>query len=117
MTQWSRLRSWLRTILQRSRMESEMDVELRFHVEARAEDLIRSGVPCQEALRRARLDFGGIESAKEECREARGAGFIETLLQDIRFGSRILRKSPVSRRLRCLLSRWASARARQFSAW
>jgi predicted permease len=94
MTLWSRLRSWLRTILQRSRMESEMEVELRFHMEARAEDLIRSGVPCQDALRRARLEFGGVERAKEECRDARGASFIETLLQDIRFGSRMLRKSP-----------------------
>jgi len=71
-----------------------MDAELRFHMEARAEDLIRGGVPCEVALRRARLEFGGVESAKEECREARGAGFIESLLQDIRFGSRMLRKSP-----------------------
>ena len=94
MTQWSRLRSWLRTILQRSRMENEMDAELRFHVEARADDLVRSGVTRQDALRRARLEFGGIERAKEECRDARGTSFIETLLQDIRFASRILRKSP-----------------------
>ncbi|HEY4949391.1 MAG TPA: ABC transporter permease [Candidatus Acidoferrales bacterium] len=94
MTQWSRLHSWQQTILRRSRMESEMDAELRFHVEARADDLVRGGVTRQEALRRARLEFRGIESAKEECREARGVGFIETLLQDIRFASRILRKSP-----------------------
>jgi predicted permease len=94
MTLWSRLRSWLRTILRRARVESEMDVELRFHMEARAEDLVRSGVPGQEALRRARLEFGGVERAKEECRDARGVSFIETLLQDIRFGSRMLRKSP-----------------------
>ncbi len=94
MTRWSRLGSWLRTILQRSRMENEMDAELRFHVEARADDLVRSGVTRQDALRRARLEFGGIERAKEECRDARGTSFIETLLQDIRFASRILRKSP-----------------------
>jgi hypothetical protein len=94
MTLGNRLRSWLRTILQRARMESEMDAELRFHMESRAEDLTRDGVPRQEALRRARLEFGGIETAKEECREARGASFVETLLQDIRFASRLLRKSP-----------------------
>ena len=75
MTLASRLRSWLRSILQRSRMESEMDAELRFHMEAYAEDLVRSGIPRQEALRRARLEFGGIENAKEECREARGVHF------------------------------------------
>ncbi|MGB7754208.1 MAG: ABC transporter permease [Candidatus Acidiferrales bacterium] len=94
MTLGSRLRSWQRTILQRSRTESEMDAELRFHVESRAEDLTRGGVPLQEARRRAQLEFGGIETAKEECREARGASFIETLLQDIRFAWRLLRKSP-----------------------
>jgi hypothetical protein len=55
MTLSSRLRSWVQAILRRSRMESEMDAELRFHVEAYAEDLVRSGVPRQEAMRRARI--------------------------------------------------------------
>ncbi len=81
-------------MLRRSRMESEMDAELRFHMEAYAEDLMRSGVPRQEAMRRARLEFGGIEGTKEECREARGVSFIETLVQDVRYALRILRKSP-----------------------
>ncbi len=71
-----------------------MDAELRFHVEAYAEDLIRSGVPRPEALRRARLEFGGIENAKEECREARGVHFAETLLQDLRYGARTMLRSP-----------------------
>src|SRR2546423_15306341 len=91
---WNRWRSWLRAILRRSRMESEMDAELRFHVEARAEDLVRSGVPRDEALRRARIEFGAIESAKEECREARGVNFLETLFQDLGYGLRLLRKNP-----------------------
>src|SRR6266699_2658269 len=91
---WSRLRSWMRVTLLPSRMESEMDTELRFHLEAYAEDLIRSGVPRQEAMRRARLEFGGFERAKEECREARGVNAIESLIQDLRFGLRMLRKSP-----------------------
>jgi len=94
MTVWSRVRSWLRATVGRSRMENEMDAELRFHVEAYAEDLIRRGVPRQEALRRARLEFGGIESAKEECREARGVHFAETLLQDLRYGARTMLRSP-----------------------
>jgi len=75
-------------------MESEMDAELRFHMEAYAEDLARSGVLHDEALRRARIQFGGIERAKEECRDARGANFIEHLVQDLRFGLRMLGKNP-----------------------
>lgn len=53
MTLWNRLRSWLQSTLHRSCMENEMDTELRFHLESFADDLIRSGVPRQEALRRA----------------------------------------------------------------
>lgn len=75
-------------------MESDMDAELRFHIEAFAEDLAQNGLPREEATRRARIEFGGIERAKEECREARGVNFIESLIQDLRFGARMLRKSP-----------------------
>jgi predicted permease len=88
-----RLRSWFRAVLRRSRMESEMEDELRFHIESCSKDLARSGVPEQEALRRARLAFGGIDQTKEECRDARGLKFPETLFQDIRFGLRMFAKS------------------------
>ena len=71
-----------------------MDAELCFHVEAYAEDLVRSGVARTEALRRAQLEFGRIDRTKEECREARGVQFLEPLTQDVRFGLRMVRKSP-----------------------
>src|SRR5215472_8657110 len=93
MTLWSRVRSWLRALARRSRMEREMDTELRFHIEAFAEDLVRRGVPREEALRRARIEFGGVERAKEECREARGISFVDSLFQDLRFGLRMMRKN------------------------
>src|SRR5436853_4107835 len=91
---WSKVRSWVRALLRRSRIESEMDAELRFHIEAFAEDFVRNGVPREEALRRARIEFGGFERAKEECRDARGVNFISSLIQDLRFGLRMLRKNP-----------------------
>src|SRR5215831_10415864 len=94
MRMWSRVRSWMQAMARRSRMESEMDAELRFHIEAFAEDLVRRGVPRTEALRRARIEFGGVERAKEECREARGISFIDSLFQDLRFGTRMIRKNP-----------------------
>jgi len=75
-------------------MESEMDAELRFHIEALAADLVRSGVSRQEALRRARLEFGAIERVKEEGREARGISFVDEMMQDLHYGQRILSKSP-----------------------
>jgi putative ABC transport system permease protein len=94
MTLWSRVRSWASAILRRSRMESEMDTELRFHIEARAEDLIRNGVPREKALLQARIEFGGIERAKEECRDTRRVMLIETLVRDVRYSLRMLRSSP-----------------------
>jgi len=74
----------MHAILRRSRMENEMNAELRFHIETYAEDLIRGGVPRFEAMRRARVEFGGIERAKEECRDARGPNLVESLIQDLR---------------------------------
>jgi putative ABC transport system permease protein len=75
-------------------MESDMDEELRFHIEAFTEDLVRSGMAREEALRRARMEFGGVERVKEEGWEARGVNLVESFLQDIRFSLRMLRKNP-----------------------
>jgi macrolide transport system ATP-binding/permease protein len=94
MNLWSHFRHWLHAILRRSRVEREMDAELRFHIDAYADDLVRSGEPRDEALRRARTEFGGVERAKEECRDATGANFLDSLVQDIRFGFRMLQKNP-----------------------
>jgi putative ABC transport system permease protein len=90
-----RIRSWMQANVWRSRMESEMDAELRFHVEAYAQDLMRSGVSREEAMRRARLEFGGAEGVKEECREARGIDFAGSMTQDVRYGYRLLSRSPL----------------------
>lgn len=90
----SEIRSRLRALFRRDSLESELNDELRFHCEQQVEKLVRAGVPADEARRRARLLFGGTEQIKEECREVRGIHLLETLAQDVRYGLRMLRKSP-----------------------
>jgi predicted permease len=84
----------LRALFQRNAVESELDEELRAHLENEAAKHVRSGLPREEAARRARLALGGLEQTKEHCRDARGISFLETLLYDARHGLRMLRKSP-----------------------
>ncbi len=84
----------LRALLRPKSMETELDEELRAHLECQVEKFVQSGLPLEEARRRARLEFGGLDQVKEECRDARGVNFIETTLQDIRYGVRKLARSP-----------------------
>ena len=71
----SRLRSWSQTLFRRDQRDREMETELRFHVESHADDLARNGLSPDEALRQARLAFGGVARTKEECRDATGVSF------------------------------------------
>ena len=89
-----RFRSFASALVHRSRLKNEIDEELQAHIQDRASDLERSGLSRAEAGRRARLEFGGYQKFKEECREARGTRFIESLLQDIRYALRMLCKAP-----------------------
>ena len=74
----------LRALFRRKGMEAELDEELHTHVEHQVEKYVQSGLAREEAARRARLEFGGLDQVKEECRDARGVNFIETLIQDAR---------------------------------
>lgn len=86
--------SWLRRIFARKRLEADLDKELRFHFEVQVADKIKSGHSEAEARRLTRLEFGGIDQIKEDCRESRGTMWLESLVQDVGYGLRQLRKSP-----------------------
>jgi putative ABC transport system permease protein len=89
------LRYRLRSLFRRNAMEAEMEEELRTHFERQVEQEMKAGLTREDAMRRARLKFGGNEQLKEECRDARGVSLIETLLQDIRYGMRVLAHTPI----------------------
>ncbi len=90
----SLLRSVWRATMSRREFEQGMTEELRFHIEQYTEDLVRSGVAPQEAARLARIEFGGLNSAQEECREARGLRLFDELARQLRHAARLLRKTP-----------------------
>ncbi|HLW51884.1 MAG TPA: ABC transporter permease [Candidatus Angelobacter sp.] len=84
---------WLSRLFRKQQTERELDSELRFHLEQRIADLVEKGASRDEAMRQARLEFGGVEAVKEECRESRRVHFLETLLQDLRYALRTMRRS------------------------
>jgi predicted permease len=90
----ARLRSWLKWVVKRQRLESDLEAEVRFHLDSYAGELVRSGVPAAEAVRRARIEFGGIESHKDAIRASVGLRWWDDLWGDLQYGARILWKSP-----------------------
>jgi predicted permease len=90
--------AWFRSVaakfLRPGHAADDIDEELLAHILCRADDLERSGLSRAEAERRARIEFGGYQKFREESHEALGAHFLDTFLADLRFGARVLRKSP-----------------------
>ena len=95
---FSRLRSFFGTLFRRERFEDALTEEVRFHLDAYTADLIRSGVPRRDAVRRARIQFGSIEGVKDACRQSRGLRLADDLGQimtNIRLALRMLAKTPL----------------------
>lgn len=84
----------LRGLLTRRRPEGELDDEVRFHLEMQADDNIRAGMSPDEARRAALRSFGGVEPMKENYRDGWSFAAVESVLQDVRFAARTLRRSP-----------------------
>ena len=86
--------NWFRSVMRRNSAEQELGSELRFHIERQVEENLAAGMSAQEARRAAVREFGGVEQVKEDCRDTRRVNYLENLLNDVRFGLRMLRKSP-----------------------
>ena len=91
---FTRLRSFLRALASRREFEDGMDAELSFHIEEYTGELVRSGVPPEEAGRRARMELGGLNSVKGGCRTARGLHVFDELSRELRHAVRLLRRTP-----------------------
>ncbi|MFI5231372.1 MAG: ADOP family duplicated permease [Gemmatimonadales bacterium] len=94
MTLLRRLRRRARALFSKPDVDREMSDEIRLHLALEAEELIRTGLPHDEAVRRAHVAFGGVERHKEETRDARGVRRIEDAARDITYILRSLRRAP-----------------------
>jgi predicted permease len=83
--------SWLGRLFRRDKLERELDRELQFHIDERAQQLMRDGASAAESRRRALAEFGGVEPIKEQARDARGTRWVSDIGQDVRYALRVLR--------------------------
>ena len=91
----ARSRTFWRAIFRRKAVERELDEEMRFHLDKLIEENVALGMDAQAARLAAARSFGGLEQAKEECRDARGTMLVEGLYRDLRHGLRALLPVPL----------------------
>ena len=90
----SRMKYFFRNILASHRNDRDLDDEVHSYVDLLADEKMRAGMNPEQARRAARIELGGVEQVKEQVREVRAGAWLDTVFQDIRYGFRILRKSP-----------------------
>src|SRR5258706_12907666 len=87
-------RSFLRNIFLPHREDVDLDQEVRSHLEMLTDENIRAGMQPHEAQRAARIELGGVEQVKEQVRDSRTGAFLDSLIHDLRFALRQMRRSP-----------------------
>ena len=90
----SRMKSGLRNLFHQGKVEKDLDAEVRAYVDQLADERIAAGMSPLEARRSALALMGGTEQVKQSVRDSRAAAGIETVVQDVRFALRVLRKTP-----------------------
>src|SRR6266566_2007086 len=83
-----------RVLCRKRQLDADMAEEMRLHIEMRTRENIEAGMPADEARFAALRQFGWVDNIKETCREQRGVTWLEHLVQDLRYGARMLRKNP-----------------------
>src|SRR6266446_536483 len=86
--------SWLKQFFARRRLYHDLSEEIREHLDEKIEELVASGMSRKEAAAVARREFGNVTRIEEDSREIWRWPSIENLLIDLRYGLRVLRKSP-----------------------
>src|SRR4030095_11150166 len=102
-----------RALFRRSALEHDLDDELRFHLDHQVAAYEKAGLDRAEALRRARLAFGGLDQIKEEYRDTLGVRLFDAILRDLRLAVRALRATPI---VSAVAGVWLAARLRADTA-
>ena len=113
----NRMAARIRALFRAGDDDRDFGLELESHLSMLTEDKIRSGKTAEEARREARLELGGLAQLQQAHCDIRLFPFVGTLLQDLRFGVRMLRRNPASPLSPCSHWRWVSARSLRSSAW
>src|SRR5437870_3364815 len=83
---------WLVRLFRKKQPEKQLDVELRFHLDQQVAGYVAAGMSPEEARRRARLEFGGLDRVKEEVRDTHWETHLDNLFRDFRYAIRNLRR-------------------------
>src|SRR5580704_18358086 len=94
MSIFTRIISGFENLFRKALTDRDLDAEVLSYADLLAQEKMRTGMPPEEARRAARIELGGIEQVKEDVREVRAGAWLDSLLQDLRYGARMLRKNP-----------------------